>query len=119
MTAETPPEPVATPAPPPPVTDTAPAQTASPTPPDPSRLDGLTPVEVIALMGEPGLVRRDGKVQVMLFEGGSCVYELVFIEPDPDAHFEVRHHSARTRRGEDTDAETCLSHILPDGTWPE
>lgn len=117
-TATQPPQPVATPAPEP---ETAPveAETPPPPPPAPERLDGLTPVEVLALLGEPGLVRRDGKVQVMLFETETCVLELVFVEPTPDQHFQVRHRAARNRQGDDMDQTACLGDILPAGAWPD
>lgn len=115
-----PPKPVTTPIPP---EDTRPAsvavETPPPPPPSPDRLNGLTPVDVITLLGEPGLVRRDGKVQVMLFETKDCVLELVFVEPSPDDHFHVTHLAARDRQGADTDQTACLTQILPEGTWPD
>jgi len=117
-TTTEPPQPVATPAP---AQETAPAEVEVPPPPPPSpeRLDGLTPVEVLALLGEPGLVRRDGKVQVMLFETEACVLELVFVEPTPDQHFQVTHRAARDRQGDDMDQTACLGDILPSGAWPD
>ena len=85
--------------------------------PDPARLMGLNPREVQALVGAPTLVRRDDKVQVMLFENGTCVLEIVYFEPDSDSYFEARHISARTSRGADTDTATCLAALLPHGRW--
>lgn len=117
-TTTQPPQPVTTPAPEP---ETTPVEVLAPPPPPPSpdRLDGLTPVDVLALLGEPGLVRRDGKIQVMLFETDDCVLELVFVEPSPDDHFLVTHLDARDRRGAGTDPTACLTQILPEGTWPD
>lgn len=116
--ATEPPQPVATPIP---AKETPPATVVveAPPPPSPDRLDGLTPVDVLALLGEPGLVRRDGKVQVMLFEADDCVLELVFVEPSPDDHFHVTHLAARDRKGADIDQTACLTQILPEGTWPD
>lgn len=88
-----------------------------PPPPEPARLEGLNPIEVQALMGEPSLVRRDAHVQVMLFEAQACVFEVIFYEPSPDAHFRVDTLNARDRRGLDTDLQTCLMQVLPDGQW--
>lgn len=107
---------------PPPVETPAPAPTEEATPfvpVDPDRLTGLTPKDVVSLMGEPGLMRRDGPVQVMLFENHSCVVEIVFMEPDPDAHFQADHVTARDRDGNDTDLQACLTQLLPDGQWPD
>ncbi|NVJ98942.1 MAG: hypothetical protein HWE25_12370 [Alphaproteobacteria bacterium] len=112
------PEPVATPTEPQVQPAPEPA-TPAPSPANPDRLVGANPKAVIDLMGEPSLMRRDGTVQVMLFETTSCVFEVVFMEPHADAHFAATHLAARTRTGADTDLQACLASILPDGTWPD
>jgi len=98
---------------------TAPAHKPSPPPaaPKPERLSGLNPKQVQALVGEPSLVRRDGTVQIMLFETANCVLEIVFYEANPDAHFIANHLNARNRSGADTDLQACLVNLLPNGQW--
>ena len=86
-------------------------------PPDPTRLVGLNPAEVQSLMGAPSLVRRDANVQMMLFENGDCVFEVVFYEPSPDEYFTATTINARTTSGTDIDQTACLTDILPDGLW--
>ncbi len=83
----------------------------------PSRLKGLNPKQVQALVGPPSLVRRDGPVQVMLFETKSCVFEVIFFEPQAGAYFRAQQVQARTLRGHDTDAAACLARVLPNGQW--
>jgi hypothetical protein len=96
----------------------APRPAPAPLPaPKPSRLSGLNPKQVQALMGTPSLVRRDGAMQVMLFEQGPCVFEIIFYEPTPDTHFRAEHLNARDRNGTDTDLQTCLVGLLPNGQW--
>jgi len=111
----TPPEPAPAPVP----VETAPLQEEAVRLPDPEpgRLSGLNPAQVQALVGEPALVRRDGHVQIMLFETPSCVLEIIFYEANPDAHFIVDQLNARNRRGQDVDIQTCLVNILPNGQW--
>lgn len=88
-----------------------------PPPPDPARLDGLNPAEVQGLLGEPTLVRRDNNVQIMLFENGDCVFEVIFYEPTTEDHFHARAMNARSRSGLDVDLGECLMKVLPDGKW--
>ncbi|TNE67963.1 MAG: hypothetical protein EP335_00395 [Alphaproteobacteria bacterium] len=93
---------------------------AETTPPEPllaASLTGLNPRQVQEKMGEPTLVRRDGHVQVMLFEKADCVLEVVFYEPATDAWFEARTINARTAKGMAADADTCLARQLPSGRW--
>jgi len=85
--------------------------------PEPARLSGLNPREVQALMGEPSLVRRDANVQIMLFETQACVFEIVFYEPNLDAHFHADHLNARSPGGTDIDLQACLVEVLPNGQW--
>jgi len=91
----------------------------TPPPPHPERLQGLNPQQVITLMGEPSLVRRDGSVQVMLFENETCVFEVVFREPSQHEYFQAHHYAARTLEGDASDALACLMKVLPNGAWPD
>ena len=93
------------------------AEPPPPPAPEPNRLSGLNPKQVQALMGPPSLVRRDGAVQVMLFETSACVFEIIFYEPTPDTHFRAEQINARSRTGTDTNVQTCLIGVLPSGQW--
>jgi hypothetical protein len=121
--ASEPPAPVATPepvAPAPVVVETPAVVEEAPPPlpaPEPDRLLGLTPSAVQAIMGEPSFVRRDDRMQSMLFEAGDCVFELIFMEPSSDLHFEVKKLSARAKTGAPTDTQACLVRQLPNGQW--
>lgn len=88
-----------------------------PPPPEPARLTGLTPAEVQAIMGEPSFVRRDENVQTMLYENADCVFEIIFVEPTSDHHFQAQDMNARTKAGNGTDLAACLTAQLPNGTW--
>jgi len=85
--------------------------------PEPDRLVGLNPKQVQALVGEPSLVRRDGAVQVMLFETATCVLEIIFYEANPEAHFISNQLNARNRAGTETAPQACLVNLLPNGQW--
>jgi len=88
-------------------------------PPEPERLQGMNPGEVMALLGDPSLVRRDGAIQVMLFENEACVFEVVFREPSQNEYFQAHHIAARDRDGRATDTQACLMKVLPNGQWPD
>jgi len=88
------------------------------TPPlSPEDLITLSPREVQAMLGAPTLVRRDANVQIMLFEDSDCVFEVIFYEPDPDAHYAATTTNARTKSGVDIDQTECLAKVLPEGQW--
>jgi len=81
------------------------------TPPfDPDRLLGLKPRDVEGVIGEPGLVRKDGPVMVMLFEGSDCVLDVVFRENG--AGHAASSLAARTPHGMDTEVGACLAYLL-------
>ncbi|MCK0070263.1 MULTISPECIES: hypothetical protein [Kordiimonas] len=83
--------------------------------PDAQLIQGHTPRDVQAALGEPSLVRRDGNVQVMLFEQPSCVLEVIFFEKNADDHFRATDINARSLRGETLEADACLASLLGDG----
>ncbi|WP_286829479.1 MULTISPECIES: hypothetical protein [Kordiimonas] len=88
-------------------------------PPEPERLQGLNPREVVTLLGDPTLVRRDGPVQVMLFENHDCVLEVVFREPNQNEYFQAHYIAARNLDGKTADTQACLMKVLPNGNWPD
>lgn len=78
-------------------------------------LMGLSPGEVIARLGPPNLVRRDGLGQVMLFEHETCVFDVVFYAETIEAPYRVAHISSRTLLGQNIDKQLCLTALKPDG----
>lgn len=90
---------------------------AAPIEPDPivvdmARLDNQTPTEVVDYLGIPSLVRRDDAVQVMIYETGTCVVEIIFYEPANGDHFRARRINTRSTSGQNVDTENCLRRQL-------
>ncbi len=83
--------------------------------PNTELLIGHTPRTVQSQLGEPNLVRRDGNVQIMLYEASSCVFEVIFYEKNPDEHFRATDINARTAKGYDVDRDECLATVLGTG----
>ncbi len=79
---------------------------------DMTRIENQTPMSVVAYLGTPTLVRRDDMVQVMIFETGTCVVEIIFYEPDNGDHFRAHRINARSTSGQDVDTENCVRRQL-------
>lgn len=79
---------------------------------DMTRIENQTPTTVIEYLGTPSLVRRDDTVQVMIFETGTCVVEVIFYEPANGDHFRAHRVNTRSRTGQDVDTETCVRRLL-------
>jgi len=79
---------------------------------DMNRIEGQTPTDVIGYLGTPSLVRRDDAVQVMIFETGTCVVEVIFFEPANGDHFRAHRVNTRSRTGQDVDTENCVRRQL-------
>ncbi len=79
---------------------------------DMTRIENQTPTNVIAYLGTPSLVRRDDTVQVMIFETGTCVVEVIFFEPENGDHFRAHRVNTRSTSGQDVDTENCVRRQL-------
>jgi len=79
---------------------------------DMARIENQTPTNVIEYLGTPSLVRRDDTVQVMIFETGTCVVEVIFFEPENGDHFRAHRVNARSTSGQDVDTENCVRRQL-------
>jgi len=79
---------------------------------DMARIENQTPTTVVAYLGTPSLVRRDDIVQVMIFETGTCVVEVIFFEPENGDHFRAHRVNARSTNGQDVDTENCVRRQL-------
>lgn len=82
-------------------------------------LMGLRPVRVLDYLGEPSLMRRDGPVQIALYERSSCVLELVFEEPQLNDGFYIRYINARDRQTARADITPCLAAVMENQPIPE
>lgn len=95
---------------------TAPTEAQIPAPVVPewtvSDLEKANPADIQAMLGNPTLVRRDGNVQVMLFETNSCVLDITLLETAPGDYYRAHHITARTKDGSALDANTCISQLL-------
>jgi len=79
---------------------------------DSRKLAGLGPVVVQNLLGVPDLLRRDGNVQIALYEQPSCILDLTYFSAAPGTGFALTHVAARTPLGQRADADDCLTDIL-------
>ncbi len=79
---------------------------------DMAQIENQTPTNVVAYLGMPSLVRRDEIVQVMIFETGTCVVEVIFFEPENGDHFRAHRVNARSTSSQDVDIENCVRRQL-------
>lgn len=79
---------------------------------DMARIENQTPTIVIEYLGTPSLVRRDDTVQVMIFETGTCVVEVIFFEPENGDHFRAHRVNTRSTSGQDVNTENCVRRQL-------
>lgn len=91
---------------------TAPPPAPSPPLLTPQDIIGKSPAYVVALLGRPAFVRRDGRVQTLLFRSETCIFDIGFIEKVAGAAFEANHISARDETGQVRDKDTCLRTLL-------
>ena len=76
----------------------------------PDRLVGLPPLEVTALLGEPGFSRRDGPAELWQYRGESCVLDL-FLHKDGPA-LRVTHVEVRGRSVSRVDVDGCWRALV-------
>lgn len=74
----------------------------------------LTAADVQLELGVPTLVRRDGAVQIMLYESGFCVLDLTLTETAPGEYYRVQHVAARSPTGAVVDFDACVANFLLD-----
>ena len=78
---------------------------------DPSALVGLARADVAALLGPPGLLRRDPPAEMWQYRNEGCVLHL-FLYPVPaDTGYEVRHVELRGRAGAPVPAR-CYAGLI-------
>lgn len=79
-------------------------------PADPGEVMGLARGEVEALLGEPGLVRRDAPAEVWQYQSGGCVLDVFLYEASAD--YEVVYLEARTGKALVAATANCLGAVL-------
>ncbi|GER05920.1 hypothetical protein GCM10007972_06810 [Iodidimonas muriae] len=97
----------------------APSMAALPSLPDAGRLLGLSAFEIQELMGEPTLVRREDRTQIMQYldEDADCVLDVFLYEPQPGTHFRTQYIEARNRAGETLNPQGCMAQLIPQAQW--
>lgn len=95
-------EPVATP-PAPPSFETA-------EPADPDAVMGLARNEVAALLGKPGLVRREAPAEVWQYQSRGCILDVFLYETSAD--YEVVYVEARTVKALAAATARCLGAVM-------
>ena len=83
---------------------------------DPSALLGLARADVVALLGPPGLLRRDPPAEMWQYRNEDCVLHLFLYAVRADAGYEVRHVELRGRAGAAVPARCYAGLINAPGT---
>ena len=78
---------------------------------DPSALVGLARADVAALLGPPGLLRRDPPAEMWQYRNEDCVLHLFLYAVRADAGYEVRHVELRGRAGAPAPAR-CYAGLI-------
>jgi hypothetical protein len=79
-------------------------------PADPDAVMGLDRTEVEALLGEPGLVRREAPAEVWQYESRGCVLDVFLYEASTD--FQVVYLEARDGQAIAAITATCLGAVM-------
>ena len=77
---------------------------------DPEQLMGLGPARLEALLGGPGLIRREGEAAIWQYRDGACVLDLFLYESGRGPR--VTYAEARARDGTGTEKRPCLNGLL-------
>lgn len=83
-------------------------ETASPA--DPDAVMGLGRTEVEALLGEPGLVRREAPAEVWQYQSRGCVLDVFLYQASAD--FQVVYLEARDGQAVTATTATCLGAVM-------
>jgi hypothetical protein len=79
-------------------------------PADPDAVMGLDRTEVEALLGEPGLVRREAPAEVWQYQSRGCVLDVFLYEASAD--FQVAYLEARDGQAIAATTATCLGAVM-------
>ena len=78
---------------------------------DPMALLGLARADVAALLGPPGLLRRDPPAEMWQYRNEACVLHLFLYAVGADTGYEVRHVELRGRAGAPVPAR-CFAALI-------
>ena len=85
----------------------------------PASLKGLDPVSVVALLGEPGLLRRDPPAEIWQYHGVGCVVDLFLYEDNFVRRVTFVQVRPLDNDGDRVDETACLSRLAhPRSTTP-
>lgn len=82
---------------------------------DPSRLKGLSPVQITSVLGRPGFTRRDAPAEIWQYRGHACTLDLFLYDDSGSqvvAHYDMRGVQPLDERG-CFDELTRSSHNSP------
>lgn len=80
--------------------------------PDPDTLLQKSPADIVTLLGDPGLVRWEGNVQVFQYDNQDCVLDMVFIEQESGGFLLSYYETRSVQSAERVDAPLCLDALL-------
>ncbi len=80
---------------------------------DPSRLKGLSPIQVRSVLGKPVFTRRDAPAEIWQYRGRACTLDLFIYDENGGqkvAHYAVRSPQQQAKINE----SQCLSELVGD-----
>lgn len=77
---------------------------------NPERLIGLGPIGLVALLGQPELIRRERPAQIWQYRDGACVFDVVLYEEGDGER--VTYVEARDDGGNRVEPRPCLNRLL-------
>jgi len=75
-----------------------------------STLSGMTPVQVIGLLGPPRFKRRDNPAQIWQYRNKACALDLFLYQAGNGTNYKVRHFE--TRGGGGITGTACFTGLL-------
>ena len=77
-----------------------------------STLAGMTPDQVIGLLGPPRFKRRDNPAEIWQYRNKACALDLFLYRVGNGAAYRVRHFETRMRGREKITGKVCFSGLL-------
>jgi hypothetical protein len=90
---------------------TARPETPAPPAPTPDQLVGLTPLQMVELIGTPDLRRKEAQAEMWQYVSGPCVLD-VFLYEDKEGTARVAHTNLRSQNAAKTPREACLGDMV-------
>ncbi|MEE8214190.1 MAG: hypothetical protein V3R79_06360 [Alphaproteobacteria bacterium] len=77
-----------------------------------STLAGMTPDQVIGLLGPPRFKRRDNPAEIWQYRNKACALDLFLYRDGTGAAYRVRHFETRMRGREKITGKACFTGLL-------